>query len=109
MNCLWCQAVCSNFFWGECQIAKCAIEKTLTHLQSVVNCSKRYPNNKEHGHSGEQLAYLLAWNRNKFIHIPMGQFSNKRITRKSYIRELLFLTALPTVFNRTKKGSGYIP
>ena len=41
-NCLGCQKSSGKMFWGECSVAKCAIEKGLEHcgLCSDLPCEK---------------------------------------------------------------------
>ncbi len=64
-NCPGCQKSQSKMFWGECSVAKCAIEKELKHCGS---CSKlpckslqEAFDNPDHGDNGERLSNLKAW------------------------------------------------
>jgi hypothetical protein len=55
----------SKVFWGECTIAKCAIEKKLNHCGECgsVPCgilASAY-DDPEHGDDGERLKNLLNW------------------------------------------------
>lgn len=64
-GCPGCQASQSRVFWGQCQIAKCAIENKHNHCGtcSKLPCEKLVDafNNPEHGDSGERLANLKGW------------------------------------------------
>lgn len=65
MNCPGCQAVQSKVFWGECQVAKCSIEKGHTHCGQCkdVPCQSLQSafEHPEHGDNGERLKNLKAW------------------------------------------------
>lgn len=74
-NCAGCQKSKGQMFWGECVVAKCAIEKEYTHCGS---CSKLPCDNlqsgfddPDHGDNGERLENLKNWENgnNTFIHL----------------------------------------
>ncbi|MCY1151069.1 MAG: DUF3795 domain-containing protein [Sphaerochaetaceae bacterium] len=75
MNCKGCKDSNANPFWGECEIAKCAIEKEYNHCGECQNlpCEKLTQafNSKDHGDSGERLINLNYWRHgiNKFLEI----------------------------------------
>ena len=64
-GCKGCQDAQGNMFWGECAVAKCAIEKNLAHCGTCKDapCDKLQAvfDNKEHGDDGERLANLQSW------------------------------------------------
>ena len=64
-GCPGCQASRAKMFWGECDVARCAISKGLLHcgLCSDLPCQtlQRYFDHPEHGDRGERLANLKAW------------------------------------------------
>lgn len=64
-NCPGCQKSQSNMFWGQCEIAKCSIEKGFNHCGhcNKLPCENLQDafNNPEHGDNGERLANLNTW------------------------------------------------
>jgi hypothetical protein len=64
-NCPGCKASQSRPFWGECAIAKCAMDKGYEHCGYCANlpCEKLQDayNDKEHGDNGERLINLKNW------------------------------------------------
>ena len=80
-NCKGCQASQGKMFWGECQVAKCAIGKGYTHcgLCNDVPCDtlKEYFNNPEHGDNGERLDNLKNWAKSEKSFIPLGTYKEK--------------------------------
>lgn len=64
-NCPGCQKSQSNMFWGQCQVAKCAIEKGHNHcghcLELPCQPLQEAFDNPEHGDNGERLANLKSW------------------------------------------------
>jgi hypothetical protein len=77
-NCPGCLAAKGKMFWGECTVAKCAIEKGITHcgLCSDLVCDtlQGFFDHPEHGDRGERLANLKAWARGEDTYIKMGTF-----------------------------------
>lgn len=74
-NCPGCQKSKGEMFWGECQVATCAIEKEYTHCGSCskLPCDNLQSafDNPEHGDNGERLENLKNWENgnNTFIHL----------------------------------------
>ena len=64
-GCKGCQDAKGNMFWGECAVAKCAIEKKLAHCGacSELPCAKLQAvfDSPEHGDKGQRLANLRGW------------------------------------------------
>lgn len=74
-NCPGCQAARSNMFWGQCSVAKCAIEKGFLHcgLCQELPCEtlQEYFNHPEHGDRGERLANLKRWARGEETYLEL--------------------------------------
>ena len=74
-NCPGCQKSRSKMFWGECSVAKCAIEKGLKHcgLCSELPCEKlqRAFDDLEHGDNGERLINLKNWAKGKETYLKL--------------------------------------
>jgi hypothetical protein len=68
-------------FWGECQVARCSIEKGIEHcgLCSSLPCDTLQEafDHPEHGDKGERLANLKAWATGEDSYIELGTFSSK--------------------------------
>ncbi len=66
MNCPGCLAAQGKIFWGECDVAKCVIEKGLEHcgMCKDMPCStlNEYAYNEELGCNGECIETLREWN-----------------------------------------------
>jgi hypothetical protein len=64
-NCPGCQKSQSQMFWGQCGVAKCAIEKKHHHCGhcSALPCQPLQEafDNPEHGDNGERLTNLKSW------------------------------------------------
>jgi len=78
VNCPGCLAAKGKMFWGDCSVAKCAIEKGFQHCGFCpdVPCAtlQGYFDNPEHGDNGERLDNLKAW--------ADGQLTYKELTKK---------------------------
>lgn len=72
VNCSGCQACQGSMFWGECDKAKCCIEKGFEHCGHCANmpCQKLLDlfNDPEHGDNGERLNNLKNWKAEKYIY-----------------------------------------
>lgn len=69
VNCKGCKANQGNMFWGECDKAKCCIEK---HFEHCGECAQMPCDNlsalfadPEHGDNGSRLINLKNWSGNK--------------------------------------------
>jgi hypothetical protein len=71
-NCPGCLASGGKMFWGECQVAMCAIGKGIQHCGFCpeVPCAtlQGYFDDPEHGDSGERLTNLQAWARGEWTY-----------------------------------------
>ena len=80
-NCLGCQMAEGNMFWGECQVARCSIEKGIDHcgLCPDLPCSTLQEafDHPEHGDNGERLANLRAWARGEDSYAELGTFPSQ--------------------------------
>lgn len=74
-NCPGCQLSQGKMFWGECQMASCAINKGFKHCGSCeeLPCSKLQEafNNPEHGDNGERLINLKNWAMGKETYMEL--------------------------------------
>ncbi len=77
-NCPGCQSCKGEMFWGECAVAKCCLEKDITHcgLCSELPCSvlQEFFDHPEHGDNGERLANLNGWANGADTYIEIGEF-----------------------------------
>ncbi len=75
MNCPGCQECHGTPFWGECQIAKCSIDKGHEHCGHCLDlpCDKLQDafNNGEHGDNGERLINLNNWRDGKDTYLNL--------------------------------------
>jgi len=64
-GCNGCHDAHGNMSWGECAVAKCAIEKQIDHCGGCqeLPCTKLQAvfDHPEHGDKGERLANLQRW------------------------------------------------
>lgn len=71
-NCPGCQAAGGKMFWGECVVARCAIDKGFQHCGTCpeVPCGtlQQYFDNPEHGDNGERLENLKAWAETRLVY-----------------------------------------
>lgn len=74
-NCPGCQKSQGKMFWGECQVAKCSIEKGHRHCGhcSELPCQMLQSafDNPEHGDNGERLRNLKAWAEGKDTYLSI--------------------------------------
>ena len=74
-DCPGCQAAKGSMGWGECAVARCAIEKGLEHcgLCADVPCEtlQGYFDHPEHGDRGERPANLKAWARGEETYLKL--------------------------------------
>jgi hypothetical protein len=65
MNCPGCPACHGNPFWGECAIARCAMDRDFTHCGEcpALPCAalKAAFDHPEYGDRGERLCNLKHW------------------------------------------------
>ncbi len=80
-NCPGCQESQAQMFWGECKVAKCAIEKELQHCGHCTElpCKKLQDafNDPEHGDNGERLMNLKKWANGEETYIKIGTLNTK--------------------------------
>jgi len=74
-NCKGCKANAGDMFWGECKVAKCAIEKELNHCGECdrlpcVHLLTAF-SDPEHGDNGERLINLTKWANNEESTCPV--------------------------------------
>lgn len=71
LGCKGCKASAGNVFWGECDKAKCCIEKGLGHCGECSNlpCDKLKDlfGDPEHGDKGVRLHNLLNWKAGNYV------------------------------------------
>lgn len=69
VDCKGCKAYGGEIFWGSCQVADCAISKSLDHCGQCEDmpCDKLREafDNPEHGDNGERLENLKKWRDGK--------------------------------------------
>lgn len=74
-GCPGCQESRSHMFWGQCQIAKCAIDNGHTHCGTCpeLPCEKLVDafNNPEHGDNGERLINLKGWAKGEETYLKL--------------------------------------
>ena len=71
-GCRGCRASAGNMFWGECDKAKCCIEKGISHC----GCCDRVPcaklellfSDPEHGDDGSRLCNLQNWKNGNYTY-----------------------------------------
>ena len=66
VNCPGCIKAEGKMFWGECELAKCCIEKELQHCGKCQNCPcdklQEFSYDKEQGDNGQRIKNLETWN-----------------------------------------------
>ncbi len=74
-NCPTCQVAKGDMFHGECQVAKCCVDKGLNHcgLCDDLPCDmlEAIFNNPEHGDDGERLDNLKSWARGEETYVML--------------------------------------
>ncbi len=74
-SCPGCQVSQSRVFWGQCRIAKCAVESKHTHCGTCLKlpCEKLVDafRNPEHGDNGERLVNLRRWANGEETYLPL--------------------------------------
>ena len=80
-NCPGCQAAKGKMFWGECAVAKCCLDKGVSHCGPCADlpCGvlQEFFDSPEHGDNGERLANLKAWAAGQDKVIDIGTFDQK--------------------------------
>ncbi len=80
-NCPGCQKAKGKMFWGECAVAKCSMEKGISHcgLCSKLPCGilQEFSDDPEHGDHGERPANLKSWARGEETYVKLGTFESK--------------------------------
>jgi len=70
MKCPGCQAAAGSVFWGECELAKCSINKGLKSCGQCENlpCDllKKFAYDEAQGDNGQRIRNLQAWNEEGF-------------------------------------------
>lgn len=66
VNCPGCVKAEGKMFWGQCELAKCCMEKELRHCGQCQNvpCDKlrEFSYDKEQGDNGQRIKNLEKWN-----------------------------------------------
>ncbi len=82
IGCKGCKANAGNMFWGECDKAKCCIEKKFEHCGECGNmpCQmlKELFDDTEHGDSGARLRNLQNWKCGNYIFEKLGNASQEQ-------------------------------
>jgi hypothetical protein len=82
-NCPGCQACQGKLFWGECKLAKCAIDKGYNHcgVCTKLPCNKLQNafNDPGHGDNGERLINLKNWasGKDEYLKLRTQKSKNK--------------------------------
>jgi hypothetical protein len=80
MNCPGGQASQGRMFWGECKVARCAVEKGCAHcgLCPDLVCGKLRDAFSTPGHEdhGERLDNLKGWAEGKSKYINLGTYQS---------------------------------
>ncbi len=81
IGCKGCKANAGNMFWGECDKAKCCIEKGLDHCgvcdQMPCKMLQDLFNDPEHGDNGVRQQNLQNWKNGKFVYEELNNASQK--------------------------------
>lgn len=76
LDCKGCNACAGKVFWGECDKAKCCIEKGFAHCGQCTEmpCHKLEDlfSDPEHGDGGARLRNLKNWNDGNFVYEKLG-------------------------------------
>ena len=82
VGCKGCKANAGNMFWGECNKAKCCIEKEFAHCGECVNmpCQmlQELFDDAEHGDSGARLHNLQNWKNGNFVYEKLGNAAQEQ-------------------------------
>lgn len=66
MSCSGCRAAEGKLFWGECDVAKCCVGKSLEHCgqcqEFPCKTLNDYAYDAEHGDNGKRISTLREWN-----------------------------------------------
>ena len=81
MNCKGCQECQSNVFWGQCDKAKCCIERGFEHCGYCPDmpCQKLLDlfNDPEHGDNGVRLNNLKNWTNGNYVYEKLGNLAQE--------------------------------
>lgn len=81
MNCPGCQNSKGKMFWGECRVAKCALEKGHVHCGHCPDlvCKQLQDAFSTPGHEdhGERLANLKGWAEGKTTYVELGAYTSE--------------------------------
>ena len=82
MNCKGCQECQSHVFWGQCDKAKCCIEKGYEHCGYCLDmpCQKLLDlfNDAEHGDKGARLTNLKNWANSNYVYEKLGNLAQEQ-------------------------------
>ena len=82
MGCGGCKANAGDMFWGECDKAKCCIEKGFEHCGQCpeMPCDKLKLlfGDPEHGDRGARLRNLQNWNNGNFVYEKLGNAAQEK-------------------------------
>ena len=82
VGCGGCRASAGRLFWGECNKAKCCIEKGLEHCGQCAEmpCQKLRElfDDPEHGDQGARLRNLQNWKKGSDTYEKLGNAAQER-------------------------------
>lgn len=88
-GCKGCKANGGDMFWGQCDKAKCCIEKNIGHCGDCADmpCQKLQElfDDPEHGDEGVRLRNLQNWKNGDYVYEKLGnaaQEQAKTVSRK---------------------------
>ena len=81
VGCKGCKACAGDMFWGECDKAKCCIEKGYEHCGQCADmpCDKLNDlfGDPEHGDGGARLRNLQNWNNKNYVYEKLGNIAQE--------------------------------
>ncbi len=82
VGCKGCKANGGVMFWGECDKAKCCIEKNIEHCGECENmpCQKLQDlfDDDEHGDKGTRLRNLQNWKSGNYVYEKLGNVAQEQ-------------------------------
>ena len=82
MNCNGCQECQSNVFWGQCDKAKCCIDKGFEHCgycpEMPCQMLLELFNDPEHGDKGVRVSNLKNWANGKYEFKKLGNIAQEQ-------------------------------
>lgn len=81
-GCKGCKENAGNMFWGECDKARCCIEKGLQHCGECeeMPCEKlrALMDDPEHGDKGERRRNLENWKNHNYVYEKLGNVAQEK-------------------------------